>query len=82
MNPDIYLFDEAALERDELVVRHPLVRSLVQDAVAAGAQVQMAPNGHIEVRWDGQRVMISSTPHSRRSVLNDRSRLRRAGLQV
>ena len=24
MNPDIYLFDEAALERDELVVRHPL----------------------------------------------------------
>jgi SAM-dependent methyltransferase len=24
VNPDIYLFDEAALERDELVVRHPL----------------------------------------------------------
>src|SRR5262249_22348548 len=24
MNPDIYIFDEAALERDELVVRHPL----------------------------------------------------------
>src|SRR6516165_992366 len=24
LNPDIYLFDEAALERDELVVRHPL----------------------------------------------------------
>ena len=24
MNPDLYIFDEAALERDELVVRHPL----------------------------------------------------------
>jgi hypothetical protein len=58
----------------------PDVRALVQQVEAAGGTWSKSTtgSGHIEVFGeDGRSVLISSTPSSRRSVLNDRSRVRR-----
>lgn len=64
------------------VVTDADVRKLVKDAQAAGATVQSSGGGHLKVSWDGQSRTIASTPGSRRTVLNDRTLLRQAGLKV
>lgn len=63
---------------------NPEVRKLVAEARAAGASVAKAPSGHWEVILPGsaKRVLISGTPRGGRSVKNDRTRLRRAGLNI
>lgn len=59
------------------------VRKLVEDARRAGADVSMASSGHIAVRApNGRRALIACTPRSSRTVDNDRTRLRRIGLEV
>jgi hypothetical protein len=65
-----------------ITIKDAQVRALVQDAIRAGAGVEMASNGHIDVKWEGKRVQIAHTPSSSRTVLNDRTRLRRQGLEV
>jgi len=67
----------------QLAVKNPEVRKLVEQAKAAGCQVQPAGSGHLAVMTpSGRRVMISSTPSRARSVENDRTRLRRVGVRV
>lgn len=60
------------------------VQALIDDCVRAGASVAHATNGHFAVHKKGmeRRILISATPSNPRSVLNDRARLRRAGLPV
>jgi len=63
--------------------KNPEVDALIAKLVAEGADVAHAANGHFAVKITGkQRVLISATPGSSRSVLNDRTRLRRAGYPV
>lgn len=66
----------------KLRITDPDVRKLVADATAAGATVTHAPNGHFAVAFGGKSPQIAATPSSRRTVLNDRARLRREGLAV
>lgn len=65
---------------------NPDVRALINSAKAAGATVSPTSGGHIAVTFasDGQnkRVLISNTPRDPRTVLNDKGRLRKAGLDV
>lgn len=67
---------------------NPEVQSLIDAARSAGAEVSKATNGHFAVLIPedgdrpGARVLISATPSGHRTVLNDRARLRRAGLGV
>jgi len=65
-----------------LRIRDEDVRRLVAEAEAQGAEVRKASNGHFEVGFNLKRVLISSTPSNPRSVRNDRTRLRRIGLNV
>lgn len=64
-----------------LRISHPEVRRLVEDAQRAGGRISAAA-GHYAVECPQGRVVISATPRSSRTVLNDRARLRRAGLRV
>lgn len=61
------------------------VDKLLADCSRAGATISH-DGGHFVITWangtGNHRVAISSTPRDRRSVLNDRARLRRGGLQV
>jgi hypothetical protein len=66
----------------KMVISHPEMRSLVARIEAGGGKVRHAANGHLEVTFNGNRCLISSTPSSSRSVLNDRVRVRRLGLNV
>lgn len=63
---------------------NPEVQGLIAAAQREGAVVTHAPNGHFEVKLPeslgGKRVLISATPSNARTVMNDRARLRRAGL--
>lgn len=61
----------------KMPVSHPEVRSLIDAVTKLGASVTHAPNGHYAVAYDGKRVVISATPSSNRSVMNDRARIRR-----
>lgn len=64
-------------------VSHSEVAKLVRDAESAGCVVTHASNGHFAVKTpDGKRLVISATPSNPRSVLNDRARLRKAGVKV
>lgn len=67
---------------DQFRGTHPEVQALISAARRAGAEVRMTQGGHIEVKCPLKRVLISGTPSSSTSVLNDRTRLRRAGLDV
>ena len=58
------------------------LRALARIAVAAGWQITRLGSGHL--RWqapDGAVVVTASTPGDRRTALNERARLRRAGLR-
>jgi DNA-binding transcriptional ArsR family regulator len=67
-----------------LKVTDPDVRKLVEDCVKAGATVTKATNGHYAVEKPGvmKRALIAATPRGKRSVMNDRARLRKNGLPV
>lgn len=60
------------------------VQDLINAAKRAGANVIHEASGHfaVTIPGSGKRVLISSTPSNPRTVLNDRSRLRRAGLAI
>jgi hypothetical protein len=60
------------------------VQDLINAAKRAGARVVHEASGHfaVTIPHSGKRVLISSTPSNPRTVLNDRSRLRRAGLAI
>lgn len=63
------------------------VRALIEACRQAGATISPTDGGHIAVTFSdpqGQkkRVVISNTPSDVRTVPNDRSRLRRAGLNI
>jgi hypothetical protein len=59
------------------------VRDLIEAAKAQGCKAELAPNGHWRITTpDDRRVLISNTPRSARTVENDRSRLRRFGVNV
>lgn len=60
------------------------VQDLINAARRAGARVAHEASGHfaVTIPGTGKRVLISSTPSNPRTVLNDRSRLRRAGLAI
>jgi hypothetical protein len=60
-----------------LVITNQDVRALAAAAMAKGAKVARATNSHYEVSYDGKKVLISSTPRNKRSVENDRTRIRR-----
>lgn len=61
-----------------LTIGNADVRALVQDIIRAGGQVRHeSRGGHLVVTYGKKRISISSTPSSRRSVLNDRARARR-----
>jgi DNA-binding Lrp family transcriptional regulator len=63
---------------------HKDVQDLINAAQRAGARVKHEASGHFAVTLpgSGKRILISSTPSNPRSVLNDRARLRRAGLAI
>lgn len=65
-------------------INDPDVRQLVSDVERAGGIVGHAQNGHYDVTLPGgkKRMQIAATPSSRRTVMNDRVRLRREGLGV
>jgi len=60
------------------------VQDLINAAERAGAKVTHEASGHfaVTIPGSGKRILISSTPSNPRTVLNDRSRLRRAGLSI
>lgn len=60
------------------------VQDLINAAQRAGASVKHEASGHfaVTIPGSGKRILISSTPSNPRSVLNDRARLRRAGLAI
>jgi hypothetical protein len=60
------------------------VQDLINAAKKAGANVTHEASGHfaVSVPGSGKRILISATPSSPRSILNDRARLRRAGLSI
>lgn len=61
------------------------VRALAQSIEAAGGKVEPAASGHYAVTHPDskRRILISGTPSSRRSVQNDRARVRRElGLRI
>lgn len=65
------------------VVSHPEVRKVL-DVVRnqlGPDSYEMTPSGHWAIHAPKGRVMIAGTPSSSRSVLNDRARLRRAGIK-
>ena len=58
------------------------LRALARAAAARGWQISHLGSGHL--RWkspDGAVVVTASTPGDRRTALNERARLRRAGLR-
>jgi hypothetical protein len=66
---------------------NPEVRALIEACRQAGATISPTDGGHIAVTFSdpqgqSKRVVISSTPSDVRTVPNDRSRLRRAGLNI
>lgn len=66
-------------------ITDPDVRALVAAIEAADGHVQQTASGHYEVTADDsrKRVLIACTPSSRRTVMNDRARVRRElGLKV
>jgi hypothetical protein len=66
-------------------VSHPEVRKLIDDAKKAGAySVRMTGGGHWEImaKAIGPKVIISNTPSDTRGLLDDRARLRKAGLDM
>lgn len=63
-------------------VRNKELQALIDTCIRVGAKVLQAGNGHFAVNYNGKRTLISSTPSNPRSVLNDRTRLRRAGVPV
>lgn len=72
----------------KMTITDPDVRALVAACEKAGSEpVAHAANGHFEVKFEvngkSKRVLISATPSGgRRTVMNDRARLRKAGLPV
>lgn len=60
-------------------ITDPDVRALISAIRSAGGSVTRATNSHYECTAPDskKRVLIASTPSSRRTVLNDRSRVRR-----
>jgi transposase-like protein len=66
----------------KLVISNPDTRALVAKIEELGGEVTHAPQGHLEVSYGKQKCLISSTPSSQRSVLNDRARVRKMGLGV
>lgn len=66
------------------VVSHPEVRKIitvVQNQIGAD-KVKMTPSGHWQCDCpNGSKVLIAGTPSSTRTLLNDRARLRRAGIK-
>jgi ribosomal protein S25 len=75
---------EVAGTGKKMKVTNKDVEKLVSDAKRAGAKIAHAASGHFEVSIPGskKKVSISATPSNPRSVMNDRVRLRRAGLAV
>jgi len=63
-------------------VRNKELQALIDACIKTGAKVLQAGNGHFAVTYGSKRTLISSTPSNPRSVLNDRTRLRRAGVPV
>ncbi len=67
----------------KMVINDPDVRVLVEACQAAGATVTRATNQHLRVAYGSKSVNISSTPSNRRTVMNDRARVRRnLGLKI
>lgn len=67
----------------KISVSNKELQALINAALKAGATVSHAANGHFAVEYEGmRRVLISSTPRNARSVMNDRARLRKAGIAV
>lgn len=58
-------------------ISNPEVRALVAQIESLGGVVNHASGGHFEVVYQTRRCLISSTPSHARSVLNDKSRVRR-----
>jgi DNA-binding HxlR family transcriptional regulator len=58
------------------------MRNLLEQAMRQGANVNHAPNGHYSVSYDGQTISVSGTPRNPRTVMNERTRLRRLGLTI
>lgn len=58
------------------------VKKLVQDIRREKGKATMSPGGHITVEGPKGVIQIAGTPGSRRTVLNDRARVRRLGLKV
>jgi hypothetical protein len=73
-------------QRGTLTIRNKDVAQLVRECESKGATASFAGgSGHIAIQWtddDGEshRVLIAHTPRGTRGVMNDRARLRRAGL--
>lgn len=63
-------------------VRNKELQALIDACIRAGAKVMATGSGHFAVLHNNTRTLISSTPSNPRSVLNDRTRLRRAGVPV
>jgi hypothetical protein len=66
--------------QSDLKISDPEVRALVQAVTNAGGTcTREGGSGHISVRGtaNDRRILISSTPRNKRSVMNDRSRIRR-----
>lgn len=61
----------------------PDVAALVSDARKAGCEVGKVSSGHWRVKApNGRSTQISGTPRNKRTILNDRARIRRLGVRV
>lgn len=64
-------------------VTDPNVRALIAELAAGGARAKLVSNGHWEITQEGlPKTLISNTPSNSRSVLNDRTNLRKKGYKI